>query len=294
MEEDQNIYEEGLNPTEMEMEEEINDNIKKYFEKAYLEPNPIEAFKEVIELERSISKSVKFRFKSYAELAIIYMNNNNEEEFKNSMNNMALLYKKVEDSDKNEAKNKLCFNLDNLPNKERQIKLYEIIKGIFLENNLLNENFEYGLIICNKVLTNKTYVEYNKLIPSLIEDIEDHKENHIAKELEKKIAEIEKQISEGDKQEEKDFEENYYDKDEYINKNKKKKENGLEEIQEDIYKYASFVIEFNDRIENLFEFNKKKCFTDVVTNKIKYNNNSRINQNFLNILIVTENSLIAN
>ena len=45
-------------------------------------------------MERSNTKSVKFKFKSNVELAIIHINNNNQSEFKDSINIICDLYKK--------------------------------------------------------------------------------------------------------------------------------------------------------------------------------------------------------
>ena len=45
-------------------------------------------------MERSNTKSVKFKFKSNVEFAIIYISNNNESEFKDSINIICELYKK--------------------------------------------------------------------------------------------------------------------------------------------------------------------------------------------------------
>ena len=120
--ESQNQYENDLDFSEMKWEEEIFDILESNFEKSKNSPNPIEAYKEIIELERSNTKSVKFNFKSNVELAIIYINNN-EPEFKNSINIISELYKKIEESDKTKAKDKLCSFIDNLPDIERQIKL---------------------------------------------------------------------------------------------------------------------------------------------------------------------------
>ena len=110
-------------------------------------------------MERSNTKSVKFKFKSNVEFAIIHISNNKESEFKDSINIICELYKKIEESDKIYAKNRLCSFIDSLPDIERQIKLVEILRDIFLENNLLNESFEFGFIICDKVLKNKKYNE---------------------------------------------------------------------------------------------------------------------------------------
>lgn len=301
--ESQNQYENDLDFNEMKREEEIFDILESNFEKAQNSPNPIEAYKEIIELERSNTKSVEFNFKSNIELAIIYINNNNELEFKNSINLISELYKKIEESDKTKAKDKLCSFIDNFPDIERQIKLYEIIREVFLENKLLNESLEFGFIICDKVLEKKKYNEYNKLLPSLIEDIDDYKENNIAKIIKTKITEIENQISKEDNEDnnENKYKNNYEKKHEInlkknvVNNNRNNNDINEEiEIQEDIYsKYENDNTEYFDRIENLFTFDNKLCFTDIVSNKMKYYYNSQIKESMLNILIITENGLIA-
>ena len=46
-------------------------------------------------MERSNTKSVKFKFKSNVEFAIIHISNNKESEFKDSINIICELYKKM-------------------------------------------------------------------------------------------------------------------------------------------------------------------------------------------------------
>ena len=232
-------------------------------------------------------------------MQFFFINNNNQSEFKDSINIICELYKKIEESDKKNAKDRLCSFIDSLPDIERQIKIVGILRDIFLENKLLNESFEFGIIICDKVLTNKKYNEYNKLLKTIIDDIEIYKDNNIARRIRIKLSEIEKQIEEENKKNneniENSYEENYednYKKNHDINNNI----NDEIEIQEDIYKkYNNDNVEYFDRIENMFKFNNKFFFTDIVSNKMKYfNNNSPIKENILNILIITENDLIAN
>ena len=119
--------------------------------------------------------------------------------------------KKIEESDKIYAKNRLCSFIDSLPDIEEQIKLVEILRDIFLENDLLNESFEFGIIICDKVLKNKKYNEYNKLLKTIIDDIEIYKNNNIAKRIRIKLSEIEKQIEEENKKYNEDDSENSFE-----------------------------------------------------------------------------------
>ena len=207
----QNPYENDLELSELKREGEILDALEQNFQQAKNSPNPIETYKEIIEMERSNTKSVKFKFKSNVELAIIHINNNNQSEFKDSINIICELYKKIEESDKIYAKNRLCSFIDSLPDIERQIKLYEILRDIFLENDLLNESFEFGFIICDKVLKNKKYNEYNKLLKTIIDDIEIYKNNNIARRIKIKLSEIEKQIEEENKKYNEDDSENSFE-----------------------------------------------------------------------------------
>ena len=90
----QNPYENDLDLSELKREGEILDALEQNFQQAKNSPNPIETYKEIIEMERSNTKSVKFKFKSNVELAIIHINNNKESEFKDSINTICELYKK--------------------------------------------------------------------------------------------------------------------------------------------------------------------------------------------------------
>ena len=80
-----------------------------------------------------------------------------------------------------------------------------------MENDLLNESFEFGIIICDKMLKNKKYNEYNKLLKTIIDDIEIYKNNNIAKRIRIKLSEIEKQIEEENKKYNEDDEENSFE-----------------------------------------------------------------------------------
>ena len=82
----QNPYENDLELSELKREGEILDALEQNFQQAKNSSNPIETYKEIIEMERSNTKSVKFKFKSNVELAIIHINNNNQSEFKDSIN----------------------------------------------------------------------------------------------------------------------------------------------------------------------------------------------------------------
>ena len=122
--ESQNPYENDLELSELKREGEILDALEQNFQQAKNSPNPIETYKEIIEMERSNTKSVKFKFKRNVELAIIHINDNKESEFKDSINIICELYKKIEESDKIYAKDRLCSFIDSLRDIERQIKLY--------------------------------------------------------------------------------------------------------------------------------------------------------------------------
>ena len=274
-------------------EEEINDNLEEIFINAQFEQNPIETYKNIIDLEQFNDNRHKFRFKfkCNVKLAIIYTKNNDEKEFENAVKDFSKLYKKMEDSDKKDVDD-LKFKINNINDKEKKIKLYQILRKYYKENQLINEFLELDLIICNLVLEDKKYFEYEKILPSLIEDTDDYKNYKIVNEIKQKLTEIENQniieIEEQNLNEEfydsKDDENNYLEEDQF----------DIEEIQKDIYEDSFGNIEFLDRIENLFEFNNKYCLTDIVSNKMNYNNNYHINSNLLDILIVTQNIGIAN
>ena len=54
-----------------------------------------------------------------------------------------------------------------------------------------NEYLDSGIIICEIVSSERCYFEYNKILPSLISDLEDYKSNKLTDELNQKMKEIE-------------------------------------------------------------------------------------------------------
>ena len=286
-----------------ELEEDIDDKLEKMFKGAQNEQNPIEVYKNIIDLEQSNDNGKKFRFKfkCNVKLAIIHVKNDDEKEFEKAVQNFAKLYKNVEDFDKKDIDG-LKFELNKMDEKEKKIKLYQILRIHYKENQLINELLELDLIICNIVSEDKKYIEYEKILPSLIEDTEKYKNYKIIKEIKQKLTEIENQkVIEIENQklieiENQKLNEEYFEREEENNENDYTEvyQYETEEIQKDIYEDSYGNIEFLDRIENLFEFNNKYSLTDIISNKMNYNNNYHINSSFLDILIVTQNIDIAN
>ena len=186
--------EENNNDYDNDSEEDIEDKLEKIFKGAKNEKNPIEIYKSIIDLEQSNDNEHKFRFKfkCNVKLAILYIENNDENEFDNAVQDFTKLYKKMEDFDKRDIDD-LKFELNKMTDKEKKIKLYQILRIHYKENQLINELLELDLIICNLVSEEKKYSEYEKILPSLLEDTEKYKNYKIIEEINQKLTEIENQ-----------------------------------------------------------------------------------------------------
>lgn len=335
------------------MEDEENElTWEKILKNLQNENDPIDYLENMIEIIRDNTNDTNLIFKINEQLSFIYIQSLKIKEFEKSVNDLFASYKKVDDKDKTNTLNNLRFEINSLNDIDKKIQLHQILR-LSLKNNLMeNEYLDSGIIICEIVSSERCYFEYNKILPSLISDLEDYKSNKLTDELNQKMKEIEIQQIKDEKNAKKEGEKilkeskndynnyNFDDlskeekEDSYPKRNKNKRYNDGRNFKDYDYKYNNnYSNNFNndnnhlgnfnsDNIyrdnfnnnnnfknnsknnndrnlkkivenNNILKFNNKRCFTQVISEKINYVNNIDINDNLLNILIITESSSLS-
>lgn len=156
--------------------------------------DPIQAYKELIDLEISNSNEHKWSFKAYEKLAIIYIKKLNAEEYENAVKNIAQYYSKIEDRDKQDTIRELCSEIRLLTDNKLKIKLYEILIKHLKDNGITREYFYVGVELCKLFSVNKNYDELKQMLPSLIEDVDNYDEKEMVKNIKLELIIMKMQI----------------------------------------------------------------------------------------------------
>lgn len=156
--------------------------------------DPIQAYKELIDLEISNSNEHKWSFKAYEKLAIIYIKKLNAEEYENAVKNIAQYYSKIEDRDKQDTIRELCSEIRLLTDNKLKIKLYEILIKHLKDNGITREYFYVGVELCKLFSVNKSYDELKQMLPSLIEDVDNYDEKEMVKNIKLELIIMKMQI----------------------------------------------------------------------------------------------------
>lgn len=156
--------------------------------------DPIQAYKELIDLEISNSNEHKWSFKAYEKLAIIYIKKLNAEEYENSVKYIAQYYSKIEDRDKQDTIRELCSEIRLLTDNKLKIKLYEILIKHLKDNGITREYFYVGVELCKLFSVNKNYDELKKMLPSLMEDVDNYEEKEMVKNIKLELIIMKMQI----------------------------------------------------------------------------------------------------
>ena len=147
-------------------------NLEDNFLTAENADDPIQAYKEVIELEISNSSEHKWSFKCYEKLALIYIKKSNVAEYENSVKNIAQFYSKIEDRDKQDTIRELCSEIRMLTDLKLKIDFYQILSKHLKENGITREYFYVGVELCKLFSLNKKYDELKKFVSSLYEEVD--------------------------------------------------------------------------------------------------------------------------
>ena len=169
-------------------------NLEDNFLTAENADDPIQAYKEVIELEISNSSEHKWSFKCYEKLALIYIKKSNVKEYENAVKNIAQFYSKIEDRDKQDTIRELCSEIRMLTDLKLKIDFYQILSKHLKENGITREYFYVGVELCKLFSLNKKYDELKKIVPSLYEDVDNYEEKEMVKNIKLELIIMKMQI----------------------------------------------------------------------------------------------------
>ena len=169
-------------------------NLEDNFLTAENADDPIQAYKEVIELEISNSSEHKWSFKCYEKLSLIYIKKSNVKEYENAVKNIAQFYSKIEDRDKQDTIRELCSEIRMLTDLKLKIDFYQILSKHLKENGITREYFYVGVELCKLFSLNKKYDELKKIVPSLYEDVDNYEEKEMVKNIKLELIIMKMQI----------------------------------------------------------------------------------------------------
>jgi tetratricopeptide (TPR) repeat protein len=175
-------------------EEDGGLNLEDNFLTAENADDPIQAYKEVIELEISNSNEHKWSFKCYEKLALIYIKQSNISEFENSVKNIAQFYSKIEDRDKQDTIRELCSDIRMLTDTKLKIEFYQVLIKHLKENGITREYFYVGVELCKLFSLNKKYDDLKNIVPSLYEDVDNYEEKEMVKNIKLELIIMKMQI----------------------------------------------------------------------------------------------------
>ena len=158
-------------------------NLEDNFLQAENSDDPIQSYKEIIELEISNSQEHKWAFKCYEKLAIIYIKKTNVGEFENSVKYIAQYYSKIEDRDKQDTIREICSEIRLLTDIKLKIDFYQILMNNLKDNGITREYFYVGVELCKLFSLNKKYKELKEMLPSLMEDVDNYEEKEMVKNI---------------------------------------------------------------------------------------------------------------
>ena len=164
-------------------EEDGGLNLEDNYLQAENAEDPIQAYKDIIDLEISNSSEHKWSFKAYEKLALIYIKKSNKEEFEKSVKNIAEFYSKIEDRDKQDTIRELCSEIRMLTDTKLKIEFYQILIQHLKDNGIKREYFYVGVELCKLFSINKKYNELKEMLPSLMEDVDNYEEKEMVKNI---------------------------------------------------------------------------------------------------------------
>ena len=158
-------------------------NLEDNYLQAENSDDPIQAYKDLIDLEISNSDDRKWSFKAYEKLALIYIKKLNKEEFEKCIKNLVQFYSKIEDRDKQDTIREICSEIRILTDTKLKIELYQIIITNLKESGILREYFYVGVELCKLFSVNKMYEDLKQMLPSLMEDVDNYEEKEMVKNI---------------------------------------------------------------------------------------------------------------
>ena len=163
------------------MQDEANDedafNLENNFIEAEHSDNPIEAYTQIIEIERDNSSSFTWSYKSYEKLCLIFIKKTNFEEFKNKINKLFELYSKVDDAERQDTIRNISYAINEINDDKFKINAFaimlEIVKDKGIDRAILETGRDYARILFKL----KDYEKLEDLIGELRKYLDEIKES---------------------------------------------------------------------------------------------------------------------
>ena len=175
-------------------EDEGGLNLEDNYLQAENADDPIQAYRDVIDLEISNSDERKWTYKSYEKLALIFIKKMNKDEFKKAVENVANFYSKVEDCDKQDTIRELCSEIKILKDTNLKLELFKILLQYLKDNGITREYFFVGVELCKLYSFNKKFNELKKLLPTLMEDVDNYEDKEMVKNIKLELIIMNMQI----------------------------------------------------------------------------------------------------
>ena len=195
MDDDMDCDQIDYNPDEEAYQEEEGGlNLEDNFIEAEHAPDPIKAYKLVIELEIDNFNEHKWGFKCYEKLAAIYLKEKNDDEYKETIKQIATNYSKVEDCDKQDTIRELITSIKILNDVNEKIKYFKILFEALKNENIQKEYISVGVELCKILSINKKYDELKENVFMLRDAVDKMEKTDTLKNLELQLIILNIQI----------------------------------------------------------------------------------------------------
>lgn len=192
---DMGMDEIDYNPDEEVFQQDDNGlNLEDNFIVAEQSDNPIQAYKEIIELEISNSSEHKWAFKCYEKLAGIYLKDKNEKEYGNTIKKLSETYSKVEDVDRQDTVRELISSIKLIEDNTEKIKYFKILFNALKEQGIEKEFLKVGVELCKVYSLNKNYKELSDNVQNLRNIVNKMKQNDSLKNLQLQLIILNMQV----------------------------------------------------------------------------------------------------
>ncbi|MCQ2820590.1 MAG: hypothetical protein MJ252_25270 [archaeon] len=143
-------------------------NLEDNFIEAESAPDPIEAYKMIIELEISNSDSRKWSYKSYEKLCQIYIKKMDFDSFKENFDKLLELHPKIDDVDKQDTVREISFVLNDLKNIDFEKKIFQEMMSQYKEKELERDYIDTSLDYAKRLFSLNDYASLKELVPELL------------------------------------------------------------------------------------------------------------------------------
>ena len=147
-------------------------NLEDNFIEAETAPDPIEAYKMIIELEISNSDERKWSYKSYEKLCQIYIKKLDFDSFKSNFDELLKMHPKVDDMDKQDTVREIALVLNDLKNIDFEKKVFQEMIDQYKDKELERDYIETSLDYAKRLFGLNEYASLSHLVPELLQYID--------------------------------------------------------------------------------------------------------------------------